>query len=438
MDERETQRAGYPLTIPDTLLGSEAMQRACATRDFREIFRLVNRRTGSSHAAMAAAIGKMTSSRVSDIIRGVRGVRSQQVIERISDGFGIPGEMLGLPKRPWEGSPNDIDGTTNADTTVEAVTDSQTKGRTQYVRENPGSLDLLAVAELRQQVQTLDARYVTEPSTALIAEIGQHLGQLAYWHTHTTTYAVRRDLYAAQAEASTLMGQLVWDASGRTDHDTPRAYFAQAAEAARELHDPVAEGLALLRTSFVALYGEKNPRTGLEIAQRSADTVENASHVLAGLAVLHAAEAYAMLQQRRDCEKALRNAEWHFGQVSTNDAGVSMFSPGQFGRLTGSCFLFLNETTRAQAVLEGTAEELSEGSKSHAIALGNLTLAYIRQRKVDEAAGMLGKAIDVVERNRGGGGLNLIFQAGRELQPWRAVPAVHELNDRLLNLIASA
>lgn len=281
MDERENQRVGYPLTIPDALLRSEAMQRACATRNFREIFRLVNRRTGSSHAAMAAAIGKMTSSRVSDIIRGVRGVRGQQVIERVADGFGIPGEMLGLPRRPWEGSPSDIDGTANTGTTVGAVTGSEAKARAQYVRENPGSLDLLAVAELRQQVQTLDARYVTEPSTALIAEIGQRLGQLAHWHSHTTTHAVRRDLHAAQAEACTLMGQLVWDASGRTDHDTPRAYFAQAADAARELRDPVGEGLALLRTSFVALYGEKNPRGGLELAQRTADTVENTSHVLA-------------------------------------------------------------------------------------------------------------------------------------------------------------
>ena len=148
MDERETQRAGYLLTIPDTLLQSEAMQRACATRNFREIFRLVNRRTGSSHADMAAAIGKMTSSRVSDIIRGVRGVRGEQVIVRIADGFGIPGEMLGLPRRPWEGSPYGIDGTANTGATVEAVTDSGAKACSQYVRENRGSLDLLAVAEL--------------------------------------------------------------------------------------------------------------------------------------------------------------------------------------------------------------------------------------------------------------------------------------------------
>lgn len=105
MDERETRRNGYPLTIPDALLQSEVMQRACAERNFGEIFRLVNRRTGSSQAVMAAAIGNMTSSRVSDIIRGVRGIRGREVIERVADGFGIPGRMLGLPKRPWENAP---------------------------------------------------------------------------------------------------------------------------------------------------------------------------------------------------------------------------------------------------------------------------------------------------------------------------------------------
>ncbi|MFG2149005.1 hypothetical protein ACGFRG_33115 [Streptomyces sp. NPDC048696] len=54
MDDRATQRSGYPLTIPDALLQSEVMRQACAARDFQEIFRLVNRRTGSSYAVMAA------------------------------------------------------------------------------------------------------------------------------------------------------------------------------------------------------------------------------------------------------------------------------------------------------------------------------------------------------------------------------------------------
>ncbi|MFF0382893.1 hypothetical protein [Streptomyces sp. NPDC004286] len=107
MEDRSAQRDGYALTIPDALLQSDVMRRACAARDFQEIFRLVNRRTGSSYAVIASAVGKMTTSRVSDIVRGVRGIRGQGVMERVADAFGIPGAMLGLPSRPWEGPPGD-------------------------------------------------------------------------------------------------------------------------------------------------------------------------------------------------------------------------------------------------------------------------------------------------------------------------------------------
>ncbi|WP_232544005.1 transcriptional regulator [Streptomyces buecherae] len=395
----------------------------------------MNRRTGASHAAMAAAIGKMTNSRVSDVIRGVRGIRGQGVIERVADGFGIPGEMLGLPRRPWEDPPGSVDATGNGNPHLASVLDSEPRARAQYAHDNPRSLDLLTVAGLRQRVQDLDARYVSEPSTALIAEAGQCLGQLGHWQTYTTTSVIRRDLHAAQAEASTLMGQLVWDASGRTEHATARTYFVQAETAARELCDPIAEGLALLRTAFVALYGEKNPRAGLELAQRTASTVKGYSQVLGGLAVLHAAEAHAMLHERKDCERELGKAERHFDQVSGSDAAAPLFSPSQFGRLAGSCFLFLGDAFRAEESLVGATHALRDGSKPHAIMLSNLALAYIRQRKIDEAIAALYVAIDVVGRHRGGGGLNLVFQAARELKPWRDAPAVHGLYDRLMNLM---
>lgn len=56
-------------------------------------------------------------------------------------------------------------------------------------------------------------------------------------------------------------------------------------------------------------YGEKNPEAGLTLAMRTAETVKGSSDVLTGLAVLHAAEAWAMLGQRPDCEQALSQAE---------------------------------------------------------------------------------------------------------------------------------
>jgi hypothetical protein len=37
----------------------------------------------------------------------------------------------------------------------------------------------------------------------------------------------------------------------------------------------------------------------------------------------------------------------------------------------------------------------------------------------------------------GGGGLNIIFGAGRELRPWRTVPVVQDVCDRLLTLMTA-
>ncbi|GAB3673749.1 helix-turn-helix transcriptional regulator [Saccharopolyspora sp. NPDC049426] len=89
--------------------------------------------------------------------------------------------------------------------------------------------------------------------------------------------ALQRDLFAAEATAATLMGQLVWDASQRRDHRTARQYFEQATAAAREIDSPTAEGHALLRTSYLALYGERDPIEGLRLTEQSAEVARSAN-----------------------------------------------------------------------------------------------------------------------------------------------------------------
>jgi tetratricopeptide (TPR) repeat protein len=315
--------------------------------------------------------------------------------------------------------------------------ESEAAERLRYVLKHPASADLITVAHLRQQVEQLDEQYVHLPSTALLADVGQYLGQVRYLASHATRTRVRRELFAVEAETAILMGQLVWDASQRRDHASARTYLDQAIAAARRVRDPASEGLALLRKAMIALYGEKNPREGLALAQAAATTTEHASKVLTGLALLHVAEAHAMLGELSPCETALATVETHFGRIGDMDAAIDLYSETQLGRMAGSCYLSLENAGRAQGLLETTASSLSDGSKSQAIVLGNLALALIRQGNLDEAAGRLHEAMDVIERNWGGGGLNILFEAGRELRPWRQVPVVEGVHDRMLTLMAS-
>ncbi len=318
------------------------------------------------------------------------------------------------------------------------VSESEVAERLGFTLQYPLSVDLVTVAHLRHQLQQLDERYDRVPSTSLLAEAGQCLGRVGFLSAKTMKGRVRRELYALEAEAATLMGQLVWDASQRRDHASAHLYFDQAVNAARQLRDPVAEGLALLRKSFVALYGEHDPRAGLELTARTAQTTMGNSHVLTGLALLHAAEAHAMLGHQRACEQALTSAEDQLERIDAADVAIDLYSPTQFGRLAGSCYLFLKDAKRAQLILEETAQSSRDRSKSHAIVLGNLTLACIRQQNLDEAAARLHEAIDVIELTWGGGGLNVVFGAGRELRQWRSLQVVHDVYDRLLGLMAAA
>ena len=234
------------------------------------------------------------------------------------------------------------------------------------------------------------------------------------------------------------MGQLVWDASQRRDHDAALSYFDQAIAGAKQTRDVVAEAHAELRKSYVALYGTGNPSAGLALAHRAAVASEHDSRVLAGLALLHVGEAHAMLGDAHSCDEALGRAETHFARITPDDPAASLFCPSHHGRLAGACFLFLGKPDKAEPILEATSHILTERKKSGAIVLGNLALASIRQRQVDDAVVRLHEAIDFVEQTRGGGGLNVVFTAARELRPWRNERSVQDVNDRLLGLMTAA
>lgn len=304
-------------------------------------------------------------------------------------------------------------------------------------RSTTRQLDLVAIAELREQLRSLAAAYDLTPSVSLLAPAARCQAEITVLRTQASSGPLRRELFAAEAEASTLMGQLFWDASQRRNHATARQYFEQAVEVAREIHDPVAEAHAILRQSFIALYGEVDPLAGLALADQAADLSRERSLVLAGLALLHVAEAHAMLGDRAACERALDEAETSFAARSDLDAAGDYYSPTQSGRLAGSCYLSLGLPERAKELLSDTARAMAGRQKVSALVLGNLGLAYIRQRHLDAATSTLHAAIDVLERTRGGAGLNVVFTAGRELRPWRKEPVVHEVHDRMLALVAT-
>uniref|UniRef100_A0AAU2V777 Helix-turn-helix domain-containing protein n=1 Tax=Streptomyces sp. NBC_00003 TaxID=2903608 RepID=A0AAU2V777_9ACTN len=311
--------------------------------------------------------------------------------------------------------------------------------RREHALRNPSKVDLVTVGEMRQEFDALAERYDRVPSASLLAKGGEQLSHLTFLAREARGGRIQRELLSIQADASVLMGQLAWDASQRRDQATARNYYDQSGQIARRLRDQTLEARALLRTSYVALYGtQQDPRTGLDLALQAAETARSTSPAVTGLALLHAGEAHAMLGEERAFERTLIQAEQALEKSDDTDAAVGLVSSTQIGRLSGSCYLSLGQHRRAQLILEATAAELQDRKKSRAIVLGNLTLAYIRQRELDAAVETLGMAIAELEETRGGGGMNIVFGAARELRPWRQESIVADVHDRLLALMMAA
>jgi hypothetical protein len=213
---------------------------------------------------------------------------------------------------------------------------------------------------------------------------------------------------------------------------------------------------AFTRAEHPEPYGEADMRLASDLVSRAAIHIDNArlytrehhtaitlqrSLLPASLSYLRLGALYGPGRGQEPVfdplKAALAEADTCSGRIDITDAAIDLFSPSQFGRMAGSCYLFLQENGRAQSLLEDTAQALHDQSKPYAIVLGNLALAALRLGNVDEAAARLHQAMDVIEVNWGGGGLNIVFGASRELRPWRDVPAVQDVQDRLLSLMTT-
>ncbi|MFF2571089.1 XRE family transcriptional regulator [Streptomyces sp. NPDC058084] len=86
--------------LPSRVLELPEMVDACRDRDFGVIFKLAQR--AGLYPSRIARLCDMTPSRVSEVIARKRAVTQIGVIERVADGIGIPGAMLGLAARAWE------------------------------------------------------------------------------------------------------------------------------------------------------------------------------------------------------------------------------------------------------------------------------------------------------------------------------------------------
>jgi tetratricopeptide (TPR) repeat protein len=479
VEEREALRTGFPLTIPDSLLASEAMRQACTTRNFGEIFRLVNRRTGTSYAEIAAAVGKMTSSRVSDIVRGVRGVRGQTVIERICDGFGIHGEMLDVPPRQWErGSPVEGD-----PTPVSVYPGQDQESSEAHCLPDPDSFLISVWLEGRRQVVSINRRELIAGITGSVMRGAGAIHAPARQSASTPIFEGARidaavdhlkDMWHALVKADNLFGprhalasvrqqlsiiKALVESSRRNQRMEVLKLAAQYAESASWLHEDSGDMASASRWASQAMEwaveadDQKMITWALFRRSQHATSLGSAAQAI-GLAqaaqrndsIIAAPMRAAMMQQEAHghaldgdeiaCHRLLDRA--HEFAASAETTGDARSGHGDFCTASyiearrGACWLSLSRPDLAVPALENALSDLPDVyQRDRGFTQARLAVAYIGIREYEEAANSAALALDVARSSGSVRTLNEVLSAVNALGSAPSSATASELFDAI-------
>ncbi|TRV73976.1 hypothetical protein FKN01_25795 [Streptomyces sp. 130] len=425
--------------LPVSLLTDPVMIEACRTRDFGRIFKLVKARAGI-YPSMIARRCDLTPSRVGEVIAGRRQLLHMDVVERISDGLRIPGNMLGLARRSWETPPSLTAKPRDPAQAPTAAAESFGAGL-------PGA-DV-------DSILALAAEHDLSPSTldALHSSIADYwrrddehggetlrpavVGQLRYvvdllkeqWPA-----PLRTGLHSIAAELARLTGWTYFDAR---QYNQARAYFTESLGLARAIDDRQFMANVLACMSLQATYEDK-PGDALALVTAARDQAREAAgttaRVLAMLA-MREAFAHAALGNQSATHTAISEAHTHFGRISNGDpdpAWVAYFDEPKLIVDTGIAHGRLGEAALAEPLIaDALRREHRTNHRGRAFHAFWLARTQLQRGKLDEACHTAMDALApaaAVSSRRVGGHLREFYE---QLEPFRRETAAVAFESRL-------
>jgi hypothetical protein len=198
-----------------------------------------------------------------------------------------------------------------------AATNLEGPERLAWMLKHPRSVDLPTVAHLHQQAQHLLGQYETIPSTSLLPPAWQQLEQATLLREHAPLGRIREELAVVEAQSATLMGRLVWAASGQRDHATAAQYYERAINAAANAKEGWIKAFPRMFQRFLPIYaGTADPKKGLELSKTAVGRAgDGSSQVIAGWSWALAGEAHALLGEKRGAQLALDRAWSHLATL---------------------------------------------------------------------------------------------------------------------------
>ncbi|MGP4001459.1 hypothetical protein [Streptomyces sp. 8N706] len=382
-----------PSELPARLLTHPDMVSACRDRDFSAIFRLMKRHAGI-YPAMIARRCSMTPSRVGEVVSGQRQIKDMSVIERVSDGLRIPGQMLGLARRSWE-TPTVLAPREVAPPSVIA----EPKGPSEPVSVLPsvGLDSILAAAGSRLTPSTVRAlnssiqdywrRDDEHGGEALRPAVVGQLRYVVRLIKEAGEGEFRQSLYGIAAELARLTGWTYFDAR---QYSQARTYFAEALQLAKAIDDRQFMANVLACMSLQATY-EDRPADAVALSTAAQDSARQHGGTPRVMAMLSMREAFAHAtsSNRSATHEAIAESHRQFERITGADdepAWVTYFDETKLIVDTGIAHGRLGEANTAEPLIaDALRREDASNHRGRAFHSFWLATTQLQRGNLDEA-----------------------------------------------------
>lgn len=384
-----------PAALPPHVLERADVRDALLRRDFGEVFRLAKKYGGISFLKIADAIG-VKPQRVSQIAHGQGAVTSFEKVTEIADGLRIPGHMLGLAPRVWEGE-NPTSNSLRIPQIDRPVTSMPEFGPWEVAdlarQVNATDMSFAELDTIALAIDQLCRAYPYMPADKLHRQARTGVHHVTSLLSRRTTLKQHRELLVSAGWLFLLGGCLEFDMGHREAADISRSTALRIGKEAG--HSEIIAWSFELSAWFALTQGQYSSILDSVESGHRADS----THSVGVQLYAHAAKAYARIGNSREARDALDAGRARLERLPRPEHKEHHFviDPDKWDFYEMDTYRMLGDdaraTTHAEEVIRlSSAPDGTETSPMRA-AEARLTLAVAAAR-----AGELEEAVTVADR----------------------------------------
>lgn len=360
-----------PDYLPAEVLARPDFAAACKRRDLGRILAIAEKYGGAgftvSHIARRC---EMTVSQVQDYIKRGRQAVSMDIFERVADGLHIPGRMLGMTRRPWEGELGDqataapmsgamtsiaADGKPAANASLllsgqDSIpdTDDLESGEDADImlmlqEADRSDIGAGTIESLYTIFDKLCRDYPSSPAPEIQQRLKRLYSRMMRLRQGRMTFAQHKELIALSGWVTALLACVDWDMNEREAAETARAATLRFAKEIE--HSELIAWSYEIQAWFALTEGRYSDVTSIA---KAAQNIGGENSAIVQL-IMQEARGWARLGNRQAAESAIERAYSLLQKLpAINYPRHFIFDSTKFPFYVASCYQWLGEYDKAE------------------------------------------------------------------------------------------